>query len=160
MKIEKTDFAGGTYFGIRQTVPLSIATNQDTYREVGEKIFTYFDEKNIQPIGPMTTFYYAWNQEEGTTDFAITFPVKQFEESELEGTEFTLSNVSPQIALKYVHTGGYEKMFQLHQDMGEYLKEQRLEMGGFAVEEYEVNPKMESDPSKWVTNIYYTIKSV
>jgi effector-binding domain-containing protein len=61
-------------------------------------------------------------------------------------------------ALQLAYFGSYDKTGEAHYAMGDYIKDNNLELNGAVIEEFITDPANEPDTSKWQTNIYYMIK--
>ncbi len=76
----------------------------------------------------------------------------------VDDPDLELMTIEASKAAKTVHMGDYANLKESHEALMNYLKENNLEFDKYAIEEYVTDPKSEPDQSKWMTNIYYTIK--
>ena len=98
--------------------------------------------------------YYEWDEENKMTDMAAAIPVKTA--MEMEG--YTSLEVPAGKVLEIDYYGAYEGGGKAHYAMDEYMKANGVE-SSLVMEEYVTDPSSEPDTSKWLTKIYYVVKT-
>jgi effector-binding domain-containing protein len=61
--------------------------------------------------------------------------------------------------VKGIHVGPYDKLEATHNEINRYVEFKNLEISGAPWEVYVTDPGKESDPTKWITEIYYPVNS-
>ncbi len=61
-------------------------------------------------------------------------------------------------AIKVAHTGPYDKLEEVHNQINKFIEFRDLEITGAPYEVYVIGPMQEKDPSKLVTEVYYPVK--
>lgn len=154
--IEQGTFSAKKYLGVKKKIKFEEISNKEMYADAYEKLGKYFAEEGILPTGPAATVYFTWDMETQTSVMAPSFPVLGIRKSNDDAVK--LFDVPESQAVVAHHEGDYSTLKDAHEAMMAYINENNLEMGGFAVEEYLVDPNTEPDPSKWKTDIYYFMK--
>lgn len=156
MSIEQTNFGPQTYLGVKKLITFEQMRDKKTYEEAYGKIMTYMGTNNLQPSGPPTNIYFTWDEEKQETELGVAMPVGGVDN--VDDPDLELMTIEASKAAKTVHMGDYANLKESHEALMNYLKENNLEFDKYAIEEYVTDPKSEPDQSKWMTNIYYTIK--
>lgn len=153
-KIEQIAMPLTNFFGIKGNIPFDAM--HIFFSESYEKIFAHLTAANAEILGPPTSLYFVWNEEDLRTELAAVvavpahFSIKEmgeFENWELGGN-----------ALKIAYYGNYDQLEKAHGALHEQLENMNLMPKSPAIEEYAIGPPNESDTSKWLTNIYYLIE--
>ncbi|MBK9284570.1 MAG: SRPBCC family protein [Sphingobacteriaceae bacterium] len=116
-------------------------------------IFQALESQKVQPESAPSAIYNWYDEEKGETNLAAAVKVSK-------GTNLKGFEIHTFPACKVLHIeffGNYEKIGDAHMAMDAYLKSQGL-TNGPVFEEYVTDPMKEADTSKWLTNIYYTLK--
>ncbi len=153
INIEEKIFPSKKYIGMKQTVKFEDISNQEIYAKAYAELGKYFAEKGIVPSGPAAVVYFTWDMATQTSEMAPSFPVSDVNECDSEVLE--IFEVPESGAVVAHHEGDYATLKDAHDEMMAYINEHGVEMGGFAVEEYLVDPNLETDSSKWKTDIWY-----
>ncbi len=118
-------------------------------------IYTAVAVAGREPAGQPCGIYYTWDDEKGTTDMCAAIPVSD-KNLKIEGYE-TVTIPSGRV-VKLPYYGDYTGLSDAHYAIDDYIKANGLTQDGPVIEEYITDPETESDPGKWLTNIYYIIK--
>ncbi len=156
MEFEQLRFGPKTYLGVRGVVTFEEMRDSKRYEYALSKTMNYLREKGLTPSGPPVTLYYTWDEANQKTDRGIAIPVEGV--TEVEDDELVLMEIEESKVVKAVHVGEYMKLIETHDALTKYLQDNKLEFDKYAIEEYMTDPMSEPDQSKWVTNVYYTIK--
>jgi effector-binding domain-containing protein len=131
-----------------------IAGMNDVIQKAMTELYAYMRKSKLEPSGPTFTMYYNWD----TTAYikmGIGFPV--YEEAKSQGRVEYFMRPAGKVA-KAVCPGPYENLGGAHEDMDKYFNDFRLSYTDKPVwEEYVIDPSIEPDPQKWLTNIYYYV---
>ena len=159
MDVKEITLPKRTYLTLRLAIQISQISEKKMYEDAGQKLGAYMKKNGIHPSGPWTVLYFGWNPVAGSADIGISFPIdglKSVDDPELALFELPESKASMTALI-----GPYEGLKETHQSLGGYVKQAGFETAGqsiFALEEYMVDPMTESDPKKWVTNVYHLHK--
>lgn len=107
----------------------------------------------IQPESAPLAIYNSFDEEKGEGNLSATFRVAKG--TTLKGFEIHVFPAGK--VLQIAHYGDYKKIGDAHMVIAAYLREKRL-TNGPVFEEYVTDPMSEKDTSKWLTNVYYTLK--
>ena len=119
-----------------------------SFASIGEAL----GKAEIQMAGPPSGVYFMFDEENGITHLSAAFPISEMKE--VEG--FKTTEVSGK-ALHVAYYGSYDKLGAAHYAIDAHMKANNIEYRGPVVEEYATDPVEGSDPSEWLTNIYYPI---
>jgi len=147
------ELAERTYILKRGTVPMSEMST--FYASNLGGIYTAVGASGVEMKGRPCGIYYSWDEEMGTTDMCAAIPVSD-KSLKIEGYQ-TVTLPAGRV-VKVPYTGDYAGLPEVHYAIDDYLKAYSLSQNGPVVEEYVTDPQSEPDPSKWLTNIYYSIK--
>jgi effector-binding domain-containing protein len=145
---EIRDFPGLDYIGIREKIPGEVLSQQmNAHYSTLENIVK---NANQVPKGaPFTINYFARNN---VFDMMVALGVQ----SPISTTAPVVSKQLPAgkwMLVKY--TGGYSGISSLYQKGFELLASQNLKPSGAPMEFYLVNPAMEPDSNKWITEVVF-----
>lgn len=143
-----------------QSQPVMIVKATCTLQEIPEvlgrsyqKILESNKKNGLKETGSPFAIYYAFSPEK--VELAAGMPVDKpgkndgsVEASEIKGGKVVLAH----------HYGSYEATEATHQKIDAYLKEKGLTAAGAPWEVYVTDPAVETDQSKWYTQIYYPIQ--
>lgn len=156
MAIQETSFGPKQYLTLKKSIPISQISDKQMYDDAGKKLGAYIHAHGVRVTGPWSVLYFTWDQANQKTDIGIAFPVEQLDTiSDPELSMVIIPECSA--AMDSLH-GSYEGLSTIHQSLMQYTSEKGYSGGSLpviAVEEYEVDPKSDSEPSHWKTNIYY-----
>ena len=153
-EVKTINFPAKTFIGLRKTV--AVDAIQSFYLENLPKIFGKVTQAKGEVGGQPCGFFFEYNEETQITDMAAVIPVKQKVEI---GKEFSTIEIPAQKALLINYYGDYHSTGKAHEAMEAYIKANNLKEKAPAIEEYITDPTTESDPSKWLTKIYYFIET-
>ena len=152
MEVKEVDYPGHIYEGIRKTVSTA------NMSEMGK---VFMDSKVLlgkditgKVNGPSAGLYYTWDTVKKESDMAAVFPVSDSSKP-VKGAVFL--SVPASRAVMAVLKGSYAKEMEAHAAISKYMAAKGM-VHGVVIEEYIAGPGTEPDTSKWITNIYYTIK--
>jgi effector-binding domain-containing protein len=103
---------------------------------------------------PPYAFYYSIDMKNNLTELAAAVEIND-PNIILPGFEKVTLPAGKVISTQ--HVGGYDTIMSSYEAMDKYLKEKGLQKE-LTIEQYLSDPAMEKDPSKWKTNIFFTIK--
>ncbi|WP_339888956.1 GyrI-like domain-containing protein [uncultured Flavobacterium sp.] len=108
---------------------------------------------------PFVLFDY-WNTTNNKTKFSICLPVKE-EIITSEGSDVLGGELFEYRAIKVTLTGDYSHIRKAWDEGFKYIERNKLtiDTNGSYIESYKVSAPSESEPSKWVTDIYIPIKA-
>lgn len=109
----------------------------------------------IQPAGPAFCLVTKWDEAAKQTEMICAFPVAA---DAKVPAKYKIQQVPAGKAVKAVHKGDYAGLVNAHMEINEYIMSKNLSMAGNPWESYVVDPMMEKDTAKWVTEIYYPIQ--
>ena len=156
MEIKKTTFSPQSYVGIKKITTFDEMRDAKTYEMVYGEIMAYLGKNNIKCTGAPVNIYYTWDEEKQETMMAIAMPVNDVDS--VNNDELELMHIEESATLVATHVGDYVSLKDSHEAVEKNMKENGLELGEYVIEEYLTNPRVESDKSKWLTNIYYLVK--
>lgn len=146
--IQETQFPGGTYAGIRQTVKW--ADMQKTMPGMYEKVAKAVGDRIS---GPAIAIYYVWDTVKHEADVYAGFPVK--EDKAVDGA--TMVKVPSAKAYMVNFTGNYDQLEKIHYQIGEHAANNKANVA-YVLEQYLKMAPEEKDMNKWETNVYYITK--
>lgn len=164
MKVEPKKYNGFTINEIEMGPKIYIAKKatvtfdkiEDFYKKNFPAIKESAVKAGVEPGIPSGLFY-RWNVDINTADMAAAIPVSENENiSSIKN--FERIDVAGGKALHIAFYGPFGKTEAAHSAMDEYMSEKGLNLNGEVIEEYVTDPSTESDPNKWLTNIYYLVK--
>lgn len=118
-------------------------------------LYTYLGKNSIQPSSYPYANYLVWDEEKQFTVFEISVPVG---ENVTSNDSKILNTLSPSgKVIKGIHKGAYENTYNLYMAMDEYMKNNSLSQIGGPWEVFITDSTVESDTSKWVTEVYFPI---
>jgi Polyketide cyclase / dehydrase and lipid transport len=154
MEIMSGDRPTAMYIGLKSDPKLPQADIGKFFMDNTGKLYEALGKAGVKPAGPLCGIYYDWNTETRTTSMMICVPVA--EKHNVPG----LANDNIPAGKAYWTTmyGGPSGSYAAHTAVDEKFKADGMEMGGPALEEYEVNQGSEPDSTKWITKIIYMVK--
>lgn len=133
-----------------------------TVDEMGEemgksfgRIMEFISANGAQMTGPP---FAIWHERENEVmEFDNAIPI----DKNIKGTKEILPIKTYQGKVAHVsHTGDYMTTYHSWTALETYIKENNLETNGIPYEVYITDPQSEPDPSKWITELYWPVKSV
>jgi effector-binding domain-containing protein len=148
-KVEVIDYPDKTFATIRSQVDLS--NMQSFFGQSYGKIKSEIGKSRARMKGMPCALYYEWDEQHGNTDVAAAIPVnRKFKSEGVEIIEFPAKQ-----AYKVNYYGPYEGLGGAHMALNIYFAQNNLEIGAPVIEEYATDPSSETDPSRWLTIIFY-----
>lgn len=151
---EMTQNESITYLAIRDSVSGDEWVNFST--QLGEnygQIVEYMTANNIDFAGMPLTQWFTFD-ESGTSIYTAGIPVAS---GTIAGEGMEIVIIPAGNAYKYVHLGAYEETEAAHNAINQYMYSTGNPPTGAPWEIYVTDPGMETDTSKWVTEIWYPI---
>lgn len=152
-----TDFPGKTYLGVREKVNFDEALTAEYFASRYGEIGTVMQKSKIEMDGPPVGIFYTWDENTKETEMAAAIPVKSG--MNVNGSRIKTFEVPAGKAYVIDYYGPYTGTGAAHEALDAYLKENGIEAGTPAIEEYVTDPGNEPDSSKWLTKIYYFPKN-
>ncbi len=149
--VKSMDFPGKSYLTIRETINFS-----DISAFFGKNfgaIMASVGSNELEIDGMPCGVYYAWDEENGTTDMAAAIPVKAGAGAASGNIQHLEIPEGKSLTIDYY--GDYHGVGEAHYAMDDYIKEIGLEPSTLVMEEYVTDPSTEPDTAKWLTRIYY-----
>ena len=152
VEIKEVDYPGHIFEGMRKT--MSITNNDEMSKFFMDSYSLLGKDIGGKITGPGTGLYFSWDTVKKETDMAAVFPVSDTTMA-VKGASFF--HIPASRAVLAVLKGSYSGMMDAHVAIAKYMAA-KGEAHGAVIEEYITGPGTEKDSTKWVTNIYYTIK--
>ncbi len=149
LEVNVEEMAPRMYIGVIDTI--SWDEMEAFFAGTFEPLFKKVGASGLQIVGMPSAVYFEWNEEERSTIVMAGVPVLAGSIDGLQTVEVSGK------ALVVDHYGPYEGTGEAHLAIEEYMKWHGVEMGEVAIEEYVTDPEEESDPSKWLTKVYYPV---
>lgn len=151
--VQMSDMPTRLFMARRSEVPMDQIEGFFT-REL-PRIANAVGRANVEMTGMPCGLYFTWDVNSGTTDMAAAIPVsKAFEARNIQSIE-----VPGGKTLQIDYFGDYHNVGEAHTAMEEYMTNFNLEGRAPVIEEYVTDPGQESDTSKWLTKVYYPLKT-
>jgi len=112
----------------------------------------FFGARRITPVGPPFTFYHSWNDK--VTVMEVGFPVGPGAAGQGRLGAMTLPGGR---VVTGTHIGHYDKLPEAYTAMAGWMKSHGHSPADHMWEVYFSDPKVEKDPKKWVTLMYWPI---
>ncbi len=151
-EVKELNWDAKTFYGVKDKLSFEkvAAFFGTSYGKIGEALA----KAKAQPIGMPKAFYFTFDEKTMVTDVAAVMEVAN--EIKLDGVEKFETPASKVLLIEYF--GAYDKSANAHYAMDAYMKEKGMTQS-FVLEEYVTDPMTEKDTAKWLTNIFYVIKS-
>lgn len=118
-----------------------------------KRLMEYINTHKLTITGPPVCFYHHLN--DSLADIEPALVVDRI----IDGNSFVSFQETPQIkVVKAVYFGNYDKISEAWAVVETFIQQRQLEPAGPPWEEYITDPMIESDTTKWQTNIYYPVK--
>ncbi len=153
--IKNVDMSERHFIAIRQTVAFSQMQgfNENSMMQLSK----FLASNNLLMDGMPCGLYYNWDEEDKQTDMAAALPVSNPPPS--LSNPFTLITLPASRYLVIDYYGDYEGIGDAHDTLGKYIEDNNLNSAPPVYEEYLTDATKETDPSKWLTRIYYPLSS-
>ena len=117
-------------------------------------IYGFIQRHGLHSKGMPCAIYYSIDEHKKETELAAAVPV---EGGVSETAEFEKITIPSSRVATTTHYGSYENMHPAYRALEKYLYDHGLKKE-LIVEEYFSDPKIEVDPAKWKTNIFFVVK--
>jgi effector-binding domain-containing protein len=152
-KVHMIDWPGQVYMAYREEIPMD--QMEGFYIQHLTRLANAVGRAGVEMTGMPCGLYYTWDEEQTMTDMAAAIPVSAaFAGRRMEAIEIPAGK-----ALQIDHYGSYEGLGEAHAAMDEFMTNFQLDVNVPVIEEYASDPDQEPDTSKWLTKIYYLLKS-
>jgi effector-binding domain-containing protein len=138
---------------------LSILDSTDA-NGVGDKLTNLYRDilvfatiKEMNQSGAQMAYYHYYSPEKVILEAAIPFEGDLSEDGRIK-----LKEKKGEKVLKGVFYGNYDQTGKMHEIMGTYIEEAKLQINNSPYEVYITDPSTEADTSKWKTEVYYPIE--
>jgi len=152
-EIQVVDLPIHHFLAVKETI--SMEDISEHYQTNLPKVHKAAMDNKLEMAGMPCGLFYTWDEATGQTEVAQAVPLKAA--GEVEG--FTYLEVPHTKALLIDYYGDYNGSAKAHEAMEKYINQNGVEASIPAIEQYVTDPGEEPDPSKWLTKIYYPIKS-
>ncbi len=143
------------YYSVTDEVAMSDMDSEFMAQRYGE-ISAYLGEDMQNATAPPFSIYPLWDEENQKAIIEVGMAVQ----SEKPGNERVKKGETyAGEAMKVNFYGPYEGLGAAHEAIYAYAQANNIEMGGYPYEVYVTDPSTESDQSKWLTEVYYPVKS-
>jgi effector-binding domain-containing protein len=129
----------------------------DAFGEALAKLMQYLAEQGVGPdqfAGPFYAVYHSVD-DPNNWDYSIGIPISGDVRSE---GDFTVEMLPGGKAARTTLEGSYEGLKEQWEGLMDWLKETDHKTKGDPWESYRVSPPLETDPSKWETDIYWVLQ--
>jgi len=142
-----------SYIGIKTR-----CNNDEIALKMGEtynELMGYVIENNIEPFNAPICIYYYYDTLQ--TEFEAAIPVAKI--PKLKGN-IKAGKIPSGKYIKTIHYGPYDQLINAYEALQAYMNKNGLKMAGMPWEKYKTDPQKEPDSKKWITNIYFPVKSI
>jgi effector-binding domain-containing protein len=152
-KIKEVELPIRHFIAIKETIPLDKVSEH--YQVNLPKVYDAVNKAGFEMAGMPCGLFYTWDEEKGETIVAQSIPLKSA--ATLEG--YTSIELPHTRALLIEYYGDYDGTGNAHEAMEAYIIANGIDADVPAIEEYVTDPTTEPDPNKWLTRVYYPLKS-
>lgn len=153
LEVQPIDFSGQSFLAIRGKVKMDDNQMQQFFAKSFGAISAALGSHGLEMAGHPSGLYYKWDEETMVADMAAAAPVLNGEKAVSGNIRYVEIPAGKGLLIEYF--GSYDGIGRAHNTLDEYLKANNLSMRSPVIEEYVTDPGTESDPSKWLTKIYY-----
>lgn len=149
LNFQDLELADRYYLVFRQELPF--AEMNGFLALEGKRLANEVLDAGVEPLGPLSSLFYAWDTEAGMGDAAVAIQVA--ENTELP--PYVTVKIPATRALALDLDGSYQRLSAFHVGLGEELKRRGLRPVTPSIEEYYVGPLQTRDPNEFRTKIIY-----
>lgn len=131
-----------------------------SFQEIGKRMGELFTElanvlqsKGGMVAGPPFALYHSWDDRKVVVE--VGFPTGVPVDGEGRLLPITLPGGK---AVTGIHVGPYDRIGETYKRMMDWMTERKLKPKGMMWETYLTDPGREGDPSKYMTQIFFTIE--
>lgn len=117
------------------------------------EIYTAIQQAGIKPLGEPFAIYYNIDEVKMETDLAAAVPVSG---TAMVPAGFHPVTIPASRALRITYYGSYENMAPAYAALEKHIAEHGYKKQ-WMLEQYFSDPKVEKDPAKWRTDIYFIV---
>lgn len=150
---EPMNFPATSFAIIRQRVKWSDISS--FYSQHIAILYAEAGKMNIS-AGSASGLYYEWDEKNQVTDMAVALPVPP--DTRIDYPIISIVNIPASKAIVVNHRGSYDDLVDVHNNIDEYLKKNKLKQKSPVIEQYFSGPVSENDTSKWLTKIVYPVE--
>ncbi len=150
-EVKEIQWEARTFYGTPK-IKMDGTKLKDFFSENFPKQMMELEKQKIQSCMSPCGLFYSWDEKTMMTECAAVMCVPPgIDIKKMDKYSIPASSV-----LHAPHYGNPANSIEAHYAIDAYMKEKKLDYT-FVIEEYVTNP-METDTSKWLTNIYYILK--
>ncbi len=124
----------------------------ELYGRIGSKM----KEAEIEQVGPPMARYPDYKPTDTITNIVAFIPTNKLCNG--KDPDVKCLEIKAQKVIKATYLGPYEMNAMAYEAISKYVKEKNMEIMGEPWEEYQNDPTKETDPSKYITNVYWPVK--
>lgn len=117
------------------------------------KIMSYVSENGIDVKGVPLAVYTKYD--ESAMEFICGIPVA--DDTSVDSDELMVNQSHKGLVVKAIHMGDYTNLKDTHSQIDKFITYNGYKVAGPPWEDYPVDPVLEKDTSRWVTNVYYPV---
>ena len=119
-----------------------------------EELYGALKKSKVEPKGAAFALFPSFTPE--SMEFVCAVPV---EATAKIPAKYKVMQTQAGEVVKASHTGSYEKLEDLHNQLNQFIEFRNLEIAGAPWEVYVKGPMEEKDPANYVTEVYYPVKA-
>lgn len=141
------------FLAIREKINGAEAENihSKLFNEVNE----YLIKNSIPSDLPPIVIYHFWTDTLVDIEAGLLIKDSVF----VEDNRIKLNKINPGKVVTATHYGGYDRIPETYFSINEWMRRNEVEVVGPPWEIYVVDPSLEQNPMKWITEIYFPIKN-
>ena len=151
-----TQHSGGYY--LYNTTSCKFSEFEKNMKEMLPQVGAYAITHNVTMAGPPFILYHKWDEENDAMIFSCCVPTNSKIISDEPG--ILTGRLKSFRTVKTVLKGNYDNLKEAWDTTMTYISDNDLEMveGGPMLETYITDPMSQTNPAKWVTEIYVAVK--
>ncbi|NUY79416.1 effector binding domain-containing protein [Flavobacterium sp. MAH-1] len=155
-----TVYKSGSKF-LKKTILSTIANAPKNMRIMLSKMQFFFRKNDISAYGKPFILYHSYDTANGLTRFSVCMPVKD-EIRTAPGSDISFGEFDAMKSIKVTLNGDYSHRPEAWQRASDYISKAKLERDPNirVIEVLNKNIEDTKSPSKWVTHIYFPIRSI
>lgn len=152
LKIQEIQYKSTKMAAIRSQVNMSEMSTffENSYPKINQAM----QANGAMMIGAPSAVYFAWDEENGTTDVAAGIPTNK----NVDAGEVQTITVPGGKALSVDYRGNYNDIDLVHMVLNKFMQDNGITYVGPAIEEYLTEPSSMPDPDQWLTRIVYLVE--
>ncbi|MBX2965664.1 MAG: SRPBCC family protein [Cyclobacteriaceae bacterium] len=145
-----------SYIGISSTMSFEDidAISAQMGKSYGE-LMGVLQKAKVEMTGAPFCLYPRWDEEKKEMDMVCALPVPP--DAKLPA-KYPVMQIPGGKAVKAIHLGDYHNLEDTHNQVNQYIEYKNLQIIGAPWEVYITDPEMETDTTKWITEVFYPVK--